>query len=192
MRRLPILELVMVSIVAVAAVLVLRARGRAEVLVENEWTCFWMTNRLDRSAPLPPGLRRVEGTRAWRHGGYLYAAYVPGEDGPVLADLEEVLAGEGPYLALAWPEAIETTGRRAFLMRSPGFVLQTENDDRSLSGLPEPPCPWPEIVPPPGPVLDPERGAPRGWKFRHRRKQRPRLLELGLRYRDGTKKKRGD
>ena len=190
MRRLPTLELVMAAIVVVSIVLVLRATGEAEVLVDNEWACFWMLGRLDRSGPLPEDLAPVDGTTAYRHAGYLFTAYRPGARGPEAADLAEVLAGDGPYLALAWPEEWEVTGRRAFMLRSPGFIVQTENDGQPITGLPVPTCPWPDIEPPAGDPMDPEQGTPRGWKFLHRRKQRPRLQALGLSYTDRSKKKR--
>ncbi len=90
MRRLPILEFLVVAIVVVSAVLIVRATNEAEALVRNEWTSFRLVNRLDRSGPLPGELARVEGTHAYRHAGYLYAAYVPGKEGPVAADLTSI------------------------------------------------------------------------------------------------------
>ncbi len=189
MRRLPIVELLVVAVVVVAAVLISRATGEAEVLVRNEWGCFHMMNRLDRSEPLPAELESVEGAPAYRHEGYLYVAYVSGEDGPVVTDPKTVLGGETPYLVLAWPEEFDATGRRAFMLRSPGFVLQIENDERPLSGLPVPACPWPEIAEPRSNPMDPLEGAPRPWVFLHRKKQKERLEGLGLTYVDRSGRK---
>ncbi len=189
MKRLPIVELVVVAVVVVAAILITRATDEAEVIVRNEWACFAMMNRLDRSAPIPADLSPVEGTSAYRHEGYLYTVYVPSPTGPVAADLASVLAGEGPYLALAWPETWDVSGRRAFVVRSPGFVLQVENDERTLSGLPVPECPWPEVAAPRSHPINPLEGAPRPWVFLHRKKQKERLEGLGLVYIDRSGRK---
>jgi len=189
MRRLPVVELIVVAVVVVAAVLITRATEEAEVLVKNEWACFRMMNRLDRSEPRPAELERIRDSMAYRHQGYVYAAYIPGKSGPERADLTKVLAGEGPYLALAWPEGWEETGRRAFMLRSPGFVLQIENDERPLSGTDVPDCPWPEVAEPRSDPLDPVEGAPRPWMFLHRKLQRERLEGLGLVYRDRSGRK---
>jgi hypothetical protein len=182
MRRLPLLEAIGLAIPAVALWFIFTVESEIAVVTQAEDGAFEMVSRLDRSQPLPPELERVPGEATYRHGGYVYAAWVPGGAGPVLADLAEVVAGEGPYLACAWPEEWEVTGRRAFVMRSPGFLLRSENDVRPLTGTAAPPCPWPRVADPTDDPMDPEQGAPEGWLFSNRAKQRPRLEKLGLRY----------
>jgi hypothetical protein len=138
MRRIPLLELLVLGILALAVsrYFVTVRVGRAAAA--NERACRALLEGLGPGGGLPAALEPVEGG-ARRHGGYLFAAYEPGDDGPVLVPLDQ---GPPPPLLLAWPEEVGETGHRAFARLRSGEVLATENLRPRLSGLPPPPCPW--------------------------------------------------
>jgi hypothetical protein len=190
MRKVPLLELIGLAIPVVALWFIFTIGEEIRVVEEGEDAAFALVSRLDRSQAFPEELEPVPGEATYRHAGYVYAAFVPGETGPIVADLAEVIAGDGAYLAFAWPEQWEVTGRRAFMIRSPGFLLRSENDVRPISGPEAPPCPWTRVADPTQDPMNPEQGAPGDWLFSNISKQAPRLEALGLRYVDALERHR--
>jgi len=174
-----LLEIGIVAVLVAIALNLWQTIGDVSIQARAEAEAFRTLERADATHERPDHLRETPTTDVWTDGSYNYASFRQTAGGVVRVRFEEGLAEGTPSLLYAWPVGYDRTARRAWVLRPPGFVLQSENDADSVEGAAGRTGPWSPITRLEAP-WEPESGAPPEWSYADPDRQARRLEPRGI------------